>query len=293
MLSHPFSHTPIYEDSNILILGSFPSIISRERGFYYANTRNRFWNLVREIFRLDSKIVESKNIKNLPCASQNSRKSKALKKNLNDSKNTDIYLNNFNNPLSTTQAKLSFLKANHIVLWDIAKECEIKNSDDSTLKALSFNDIISLLKSSNISTIVLNGTKATNLFIKYLKSYKIESKLMNTDSSPYQNIYFTNFKSNAKLDSTLTFMESKIKAKIEAESIILESKLAKSSHFKNLNSKTSYSKYSHCKVFSPSPKLTKILKREIKILSFPSTSPANATFSFERLLKCWRILKDI
>lgn len=35
-------------DAEILILGSIPSPISREEGFYYANPRNRFW---REIGR--------------------------------------------------------------------------------------------------------------------------------------------------------------------------------------------------------------------------------------------------
>ena len=34
---------PFYnEDSEILILGSFPSVASREEGFYYAHKRNRF-----------------------------------------------------------------------------------------------------------------------------------------------------------------------------------------------------------------------------------------------------------
>ncbi|NLZ25059.1 MAG: DNA-deoxyinosine glycosylase [Clostridiales bacterium] len=31
------------EDSEILILGSFPSVKSREEGFYYGNKQNRFW----------------------------------------------------------------------------------------------------------------------------------------------------------------------------------------------------------------------------------------------------------
>jgi hypoxanthine-DNA glycosylase len=33
----------IRPDSRILVLGSFPSIQSRARGFYYGNPRNRFW----------------------------------------------------------------------------------------------------------------------------------------------------------------------------------------------------------------------------------------------------------
>lgn len=39
---HPFD--PIYdENSRILILGTFPSVKSREVQFYYGHPRNRFW----------------------------------------------------------------------------------------------------------------------------------------------------------------------------------------------------------------------------------------------------------
>ncbi len=40
--THPFK--PIFDkNSKILILGSFPSVVSRKFGFYYANPQNRFW----------------------------------------------------------------------------------------------------------------------------------------------------------------------------------------------------------------------------------------------------------
>lgn len=38
------------ENSEILILGSFPSIISRETNFYYGNKQNRFWKILGEAF---------------------------------------------------------------------------------------------------------------------------------------------------------------------------------------------------------------------------------------------------
>ena len=45
MLIHPFD--PLYdENSRILILGSFPSVKSREVNFYYGHPRNRFWQLM-------------------------------------------------------------------------------------------------------------------------------------------------------------------------------------------------------------------------------------------------------
>ncbi|ERJ25303.1 DNA-deoxyinosine glycosylase [Campylobacter concisus] len=45
---HPFK--PIFDkNSKILILGSFPSVISRKFGFYYANPQNRFWRVLAGI----------------------------------------------------------------------------------------------------------------------------------------------------------------------------------------------------------------------------------------------------
>ena len=42
---HPFA--PVYDrHSSILILGSFPSVRSREEGFYYGHPRNRFWPML-------------------------------------------------------------------------------------------------------------------------------------------------------------------------------------------------------------------------------------------------------
>jgi len=44
-LTHDFD--PVFDGySQILILGTFPSVKSREGGFYYHNPRNRFWKLM-------------------------------------------------------------------------------------------------------------------------------------------------------------------------------------------------------------------------------------------------------
>ena len=42
---------PVFDkDSRILILGSFPSVKSREISFYYGNRQNRFWHTVCGFF---------------------------------------------------------------------------------------------------------------------------------------------------------------------------------------------------------------------------------------------------
>ena len=53
---------PIYSrDSKILILGSFPSVISRKNEFYYANKNNRFWKTIFNL--LSETMCEDKEIK--------------------------------------------------------------------------------------------------------------------------------------------------------------------------------------------------------------------------------------
>ena len=49
MLAHNIS--PVYDkDCKILILGSFPSVKSREEGFFYGHPQNRFWKMISRVF---------------------------------------------------------------------------------------------------------------------------------------------------------------------------------------------------------------------------------------------------
>ena len=46
---------PVYDqDSRILILGSFPSVKSREAKFFYHHPQNRFWKILGNIFDDDN-----------------------------------------------------------------------------------------------------------------------------------------------------------------------------------------------------------------------------------------------
>lgn len=59
-----FTHTfePIFDkNSEILVLGSFPSVKSRENNFYYAHPQNRFWRVVASVYSCPvPKTVEEK-----------------------------------------------------------------------------------------------------------------------------------------------------------------------------------------------------------------------------------------
>lgn len=49
-ITQPFA--PVYDKgSRILILGSLPSVKSREQGFYYGHARNRFWPMLAAVYQ--------------------------------------------------------------------------------------------------------------------------------------------------------------------------------------------------------------------------------------------------
>ena len=52
-LVHPFPPT-WDEHSEILILGSFPSVKSREMAYFYGHPQNRFWRLVAALYEDDT-----------------------------------------------------------------------------------------------------------------------------------------------------------------------------------------------------------------------------------------------
>ena len=52
MIQHPIP--PFFDkDSTILILGSFPSVKSREQMFFYGHPQNRFWKVAAAVFEQD------------------------------------------------------------------------------------------------------------------------------------------------------------------------------------------------------------------------------------------------
>lgn len=123
MIVHPFN--PIYDSqSRILILGTFPSVKSRENDFYYGHPQNRFWKVLSAVFnsKLPRTIVEKKN----------------------------------------------FLLQNRIALWDVISSCNITGSSDSSITNAIPNDLTIILLNTSIKKIYCNGTKAFELYQKYI-----------------------------------------------------------------------------------------------------------------------------
>ncbi len=123
---------PVFDsNSTILILGSFPSVLSFKQGFYYGNPRNRFWGLMQEIFggQIDSIPNKKQLILNNKIALW------------------DIVLNgeNMNNGR--------------------------ESSSDSNLKCEIVADIPWIIKNSKIKKVICNGKKAYELYCKYYPEF--------------------------------------------------------------------------------------------------------------------------
>lgn len=56
--SHLFG--PVFDEkSKILILGSFPSVKSREQNFYYGHPQNRFWKVLKSVCKNQDVLLET------------------------------------------------------------------------------------------------------------------------------------------------------------------------------------------------------------------------------------------
>ena len=121
---HPFP--PLFDkDSRLLILGSFPSVKSRETMFFYGHPQNRFWKVIASIF--DEKVP------------------------------------------SSIDEKRELILRNHLALWDVIAECEIKGSSDASIKNAKANDLSVILENAPIQKIIVNGKTAEKAYNKYIE----------------------------------------------------------------------------------------------------------------------------
>ncbi len=139
-LTHIFE--PVYnKDSRILILGTFPSVKSRENHFYYGHPQNRFWKVLASLVQA-SAVTEERNGKKQQVQ--------------------EIVVP------KTIEEKKEFLLKNHIAVWDVIHSCDISGSSDSSIKNVVPNNLNVILENCNIRRIFANGATAG----KYYKKYK-------------------------------------------------------------------------------------------------------------------------
>lgn len=127
---------PLYSShSRTLILGSFPSVKSREAAFYYGHPQNRFWRIIRALYDPE---VCSLAMQGEP---------------------VDL-------PVSREE-KTALILEHSLALWDTIYSCTIIGSSDSTIRDVVPCDIPMLLSKCPIERVFCNGSTSYNLFLKY------------------------------------------------------------------------------------------------------------------------------
>lgn len=80
----------------------------------------------------------------------------------------------FGQPLpQTVEDKKQFLSSNQIALWDVVTECEIVGSQDAKIKNFKVADVQNLLQKIDVQLIILNGSKAYEIFSRYYQEIDV------------------------------------------------------------------------------------------------------------------------
>lgn len=158
-IEHTFE--PVYDkESRILILGSLPSVKSRENNFYYGHPQNRFWRVLWEVFYADES--------NMSVSDELRTTHSDMNKETGESENCLQKLKKgYPIDIFSIEEKKEFLHAHHIALWDVIAKCDIAGSSDSSIKNVVPNDIAVILESASIENIYVNGGKAYELYMRY------------------------------------------------------------------------------------------------------------------------------
>ena len=139
-ISHGFE--PVFDErSRILVLGSFPSVLSRENAFYYGNPQNRFWRVMAAC--LGEPVPQNEG-----GLSDNGR------------------------PLTLEEsiaAKKRMLLKHGIALWDVIASCDIKGSSDASIKNVVPAQVERVLEEAHIGAVICNGGTAGRLYKRYLQ----------------------------------------------------------------------------------------------------------------------------
>ncbi|MEE0303482.1 MAG: GIY-YIG nuclease family protein [Senegalimassilia anaerobia] len=139
-ISHGFE--PVFDErSRILVLGSFPSVLSRENAFYYGNPQNRFWRVMAAC--LDEPVPQNEG-----------------------------GLSDDGRPLTLEEsiaAKKQMLLEHGIALWDVIASCDIKGSSDASIKNVVPAQVERVLEKAHIGAVICNGGTAGRLYKRYLQ----------------------------------------------------------------------------------------------------------------------------
>ena len=139
-ISHGFE--PVFDEhSRILVLGSFPSVLSRENAFYYGNPQNRFWRVMAAC--LGEPVPQNEGDPG------------------NDGRPSTLE--------ESIAAKRRLLLEHGIALWDVIASCDIKGSSDASIKNVVPAQVERVLEAAHIGAVICNGGTAGRLYKRYLQ----------------------------------------------------------------------------------------------------------------------------
>ena len=139
-IEHGFE--PVFDErSRVLVLGSFPSVLSRANAFYYGNPQNRFWRVMAACLGVPVPPNEGD-----PLASGEPATLDA-----------------------SIAAKLAMLLNGGVALWDVIESCDIKGSSDASIRNVVPAHIECITDAAPIEQVICNGGTAGRLYKRYLQ----------------------------------------------------------------------------------------------------------------------------
>lgn len=148
-ISHGFD--PVFDErSRVLVLGSFPSALSRKNDFYYGNPSNRFWRVMAHVLGVRTPPNEGE-----PFADEEG--GEAARAGAIATLEESI------------EAKRRMLLEGGIALWDVIEECDIKGSSDASIKNVVPARIERIASKAPLAAVVCNGATAGRLYKRYLQ----------------------------------------------------------------------------------------------------------------------------
>ena len=139
-IEHGFE--PVFDErSRVLVLGSFPSVLSRANASYYGNPQNRFWRVMAVCLGAPVPPNEGDSLASGEPATLD----------------------------ASVAAKRSMLLNGGVALWDVIESCDIKGSSDASIKNVVPAHIERIVDATPIEIVVCNGGTAGRLYKRYLQ----------------------------------------------------------------------------------------------------------------------------
>lgn len=139
-IEHGFE--PVFDQhSRVLVLGSFPSVLSRANTFYYGNPQNRFWRVMAACLGVPVPPNEGDALASGEPATLD----------------------------ASVAAKRAMLLNGGVALWDVIESCDIKGSSDASIKNVVPARVELITSNASIEQVICNGGTAGHLYKRYLQ----------------------------------------------------------------------------------------------------------------------------